>query len=444
MKEAYRLSIAIPAYGYPKALQKNVTSLLEIERDDVEIVVVDNDPTGEQIGDFAKHIQDDRFHYYRNDKNIGRSANIAKAVEMSKAAHVLLTSCDDIIRNDTIDIIIEKIEQNPDCAIIMGRVQTDMGDYYGYNREERTYKKGYEALTITPRMGMLFPFVLNRNYLDFPKLYSQEETYMQTRMAYLVTRKGDFIGIRDVIADVIDQRSYILDEAKLECYNAVDWEKDGEVWSLGECYFSPQARSQQLIRDIESIEGFRLRHSHMIRLIDRNVTVALRLCLEYVVTCHDPRSIKNGGSVGFLTSDEVLDIFKNNLRPFFENREKQGLYCYYGTLEDKLKNEKIVIKNIRNIKNKILKYKEVYVYPGKDLEKMEYILKLMGVEIVEECNGKLSLVSGLYDEDIEKELLKKGAIEIEFFDWMSRYLTIVWTENIDGDNAYGPYSIILA
>ena len=438
--DIYKLSIAIPAYGYPKALKRNILSLLKIERSDVEIVVVDNDPTGEQIGDLVDQIQDDRFHYYRNDRNIGRSANIAKAVEMSQADYVLLISCDDIIRNEAVDVIIDKIAQNPDCAIIMGRLKTDMGKDDGYCGEERVYKKGYEALMITPRMGILFPFVINRKYLDFDKLYSREETYMQTRMAYMVVGRGDFVGITSIIADVIDQRSYMTDDTKMEVYDAVDWTEASKTWSLGECYYSPKERAEQLIRDIETIEGFRLRNSHLIRIIDKYTVCYLGLCIGYVASCHDPRSIKNGGTVGFLTCEEALDQFGDVLKPFFESRGKKQQYYYDGTFEDKLQNEKVVIDNIRNIKDKILKYKEVYVFENRDSDKMKDILNYMEIETADDCAGKLSLVSGLYDENVRRELLDKGAAEVEFFDWMSKYLAIVWTENLSGDNAYGAYS----
>lgn len=44
-RNKYALSIAIPTYGYPESVRKNVERLLKIKRFDIEIVVVDNDET---------------------------------------------------------------------------------------------------------------------------------------------------------------------------------------------------------------------------------------------------------------------------------------------------------------------------------------------------------------------------------------------------------------
>ena len=442
MKNKYILSIAIPAYGYPEALKKSVISLLTIPRKDIEIVVVDNDPTGGQIGAFAEGIEDERFCYYRNESNIGRSANIAKAAQMATADYVLLASCDDLIRNEAIDIIINKIEQNYGCAIIMGKIKTNLGSIKGYQGEEKVYQKGYAALSVSPHMGTLYPFVVNKNYLDFHKLYSQKETYMQTRILYSAVEKGSFVGITEIVAEVVDLLDYRNEDKKPGCFDLEKCQEIKKMWDVEECYYSPQARAEQVIKDIETIENFKIRRSHKLKIIDNYVQRHFYYSVSYVACCHDPHLINNGGSVGFLTCEEAMDNFQKVLEPFFKKRADAGEYYYSGTLLDKLQNERVLLEEIRIIKDKILNCGEVYVYKNNNLKNMQHILNLMNIEMTDDYDGKLVLVAGAYDDDIEKKMLEDGAGEVVFFELFAQYLAIVWTEDLKGDNVFGAYAAI--
>ena len=436
----YNLSISIPAFGYPDALKKNIDNLLSINRDDVEIVVVDNDPTGKQIGDYIEEIRDDRLHYYRNERNIGRSANIAKAIEKALASHVLIASCDDDIQTETIDYLIDIIQQHNDCGIIMGKVVTDRGSIYGYNGSYKVFKKGFEALSVTPRMGVLFPFVVKKEYLDFEKLYSQEETYMQTRIALNASGKGDFIGIENVIAKAVDQVTY-KEENSLEYYNSINWDDEAfKLWSIEKCYFSPEERTHQLKRDIETIEQFGLRMSHLIKLIDTYVSSSLYLSLRYIPSSHDPWNVKNGGSVGLLGCDDVLGTFRSQMMDFFRLREKKKMYYYTGRIRDRIENERIILTEAEEILKSIHDEKEVAIIGNDDAtKKLKGILGYIGVRITEDIQDHIVLVSMVLDEELKNELLAKGAKDVLFMDWMGQYLTIVWCSGLKKEE-WGNYS----
>ena len=114
-------------------------------------------------------------------------------------------------------------------------------------------------------------------------------------------------------------------------------------------------------------------------------------------------------------------------------------YYYTGKLRDKICNEKIIIKNVRQIRDTLIKLRKVYVYETKDVVLLRELLSLMSIDVVEDVENTLAIVSGLYDEVIECELLKKGAQRVEFFDCLPSYLSIVWTEELTGNQVYGPY-----
>lgn len=427
----YVLSISIPTYGYPEAVKRNVNNLLRMKRDDVEIVVVDNDETGKQIGEYMESIMDPRFHYYRNETNIGRSSNIAMAVKCASADHVLLASSDDSIRIESIPRIVELIKEYPKCGVIMGRCLTDQGNIAScYRGDFRIYKKGYDALMAVPLNGVLSPFVVNKSYLDFDVLLNKKVTYMQNRISKSAAGRGDFIGIEEVIADIVDQNSY-GDSVKLECYNCVDWDSEDEraKWDLKGCYYAPKERAIQVIDDIELFESLPLRVSDLVKLVDKRVTEGIELSRRYVALCHNLDSVVNGGFSGFLGYREAFGIFEKELLSHFAEMEKQNHYYYTGRLRDKIRNEIVVLNQAEEIMEDIMNRRTVCVYgKGDRADKLKRVLFCLNVKTVESCMNQLVLIPEKYDSDIEEELQNNGAESVKFMDMMGNYLITVWCD----------------
>lgn len=444
-EKEYALSISIPTFGYPDAIKETVARLLKIKRSDVEIVVVDNDETGRQIGEFMEGISDVRFRYFRNDTNIGRSANIVRAIERASSDYVLLMSSDDRLRLEAVDAIIEAIEKNPGCAILMGKVLTEREGTWGYGGKARTYRAGYEALCVTPRSGNLYPFVVNKRYLDFDKLYRQEETYMQARLGLVLSGQGDFVGMEDVIAEAIDNITWRYSKKDLQYYELMDWGKDAErVWSLGKCYYSPQERAHQLERDLACIEEHPLRMSHLLHLVDAYTTQGIFKALLYVAVCHDPFNIKNGGTVGFMGCEGALSAFERIMQEYFLEREKKHLYYYTGHLRDKIQNELLNVEVARKLMQDILYAESVFVLEnGTSTKPLKGILGKMGIRVKDEIKDSLVLSSTNYDARVEADLLKNGAKRVFFMDWMEKYLTIVWCDQHQSKEYMGNYAEFL-
>lgn len=95
-KKEYLLSICIPTYNRGQCVYECVKKCLEtIDTNDVEVVVSDNcsdDGTYEMM----MSIKDERFSYYRNEKNIGYP-NIMYSVKRAKGRFALLISDEDEI-----------------------------------------------------------------------------------------------------------------------------------------------------------------------------------------------------------------------------------------------------------------------------------------------------------------------------------------------------------
>lgn len=98
---APKVSIVIPTYRRPELLKEAVESAINQDGyDDYEIVIVDNDATGE----FTAHIiamlnlfNDIKIIYYRNQENIGMFGNWNRCIELATGEWVTILNDDDIL-----------------------------------------------------------------------------------------------------------------------------------------------------------------------------------------------------------------------------------------------------------------------------------------------------------------------------------------------------------
>ncbi len=98
------VTIAIPTYRRLELLKEAIASVLaQIEVVDFEIVIVDNDDTGEystQIVNYLTTIADERIYYYRNSQNIGVFGNWNRCIELARGKWMTILCDDDILFNN--------------------------------------------------------------------------------------------------------------------------------------------------------------------------------------------------------------------------------------------------------------------------------------------------------------------------------------------------------
>ena len=95
------VSVIIPTYRRPELLYDAIKSVLsQVGFSDFEIVIVDNDDSGEfeyQIIEYLKDFSDSRICYYKNECNIGMFGNFNRGIELSKGEWIAVLSDDDIL-----------------------------------------------------------------------------------------------------------------------------------------------------------------------------------------------------------------------------------------------------------------------------------------------------------------------------------------------------------
>lgn len=119
-----RLTIAIPTYNRSNYLKRCLDSVLQQNRDLLEILVSNNastDETGIMMGDYCARYP--FIRYFENASNIGLDRNFLNCLEKSTGEYILLLSDDDVLMPDAVQKIFDALDCNPSfmslnsCAI---------------------------------------------------------------------------------------------------------------------------------------------------------------------------------------------------------------------------------------------------------------------------------------------------------------------------------------
>ena len=140
MGKSPKISIGVPVYNGENYLAEALESLLAQTFTDFEIIICDNastDGTEQICKDFEK--RDERICYFRNECNLGFTANFNKAFERSKAApYFKWMAHDDKIAPDFLGECLKVMEEHEDIVACQARerIIDENGDEFSY--DERT------------------------------------------------------------------------------------------------------------------------------------------------------------------------------------------------------------------------------------------------------------------------------------------------------------------
>lgn len=99
-KESHPLiTVAIPTYKRASTLKETLASVLtQDDADDVEIIVVDNNPErGDETERLMATCQDSRLRYYKNETNLGMTGNWNRLYTLAKGEWVCMLHDDDCL-----------------------------------------------------------------------------------------------------------------------------------------------------------------------------------------------------------------------------------------------------------------------------------------------------------------------------------------------------------
>ena len=115
MKEK-NVSIIMPVYNKGKYIEATIRSVQEQTYENWELVIVD-DCSSDDSAEIIKRcaVNDERIHYYQNEKNLGAAGSRNRAIELATGRYIAFLDSDDLWLPEKLEKQIEYMSKN-DCA----------------------------------------------------------------------------------------------------------------------------------------------------------------------------------------------------------------------------------------------------------------------------------------------------------------------------------------
>ena len=150
----YQVTIVIPNYNGEEYLYRCLSSIPQ--KDDIEIIVVDNGSTDGSVQLIQEHF--DRIHLILNERNEGFSIAVNEGIRASNAPFVILLNNDTQLEENFVETLLEAMDRYPkafscsSCMVTMKdpTIIDDTGDFYcalgwaftlGKGRKKNKYAK---------------------------------------------------------------------------------------------------------------------------------------------------------------------------------------------------------------------------------------------------------------------------------------------------------------
>lgn len=227
------VSFCIPVYNNAEAAERLVKGILCSDSTRFEVVVSD-DASTDDCEERLSRINDSRFRYYRNEKNLGAHKNWEHALELGQGEYLYLVMGRDIIHGEHIDKLIEILEYAHENNITL------LQDGYSNDENIRVYD-GIDAMifflviihpTGTIFSKRVFDSIPDRTgYFEISDMYP--ENYIRRDM--LLNGKG-----ASIMSGAFNRVGTFYDSDTIKKGSTVEYGKN-----LYDMYYAPRRRAVQ-------------------------------------------------------------------------------------------------------------------------------------------------------------------------------------------------------
>lgn len=133
------ISFCIPTYNRARKVYKLVNDILKFIGDDIEVIVLDNFST-DNTNLLLNQINDVRFSYIKNDKNIGGIKNGFKSLMIANGEYCFVCLDKDSINYQYIGDLIEHVKKNKDVVFGHCLLNTEK------TKADILYEKGFSSV----------------------------------------------------------------------------------------------------------------------------------------------------------------------------------------------------------------------------------------------------------------------------------------------------------
>ena len=206
-----KLSVLIPTYNREDRLKKSLASYTQEKIKNIEFVVIDNyskDNTEALVRSLIA--KDDRIRYYKNPTNLGYNRNLFRGFLEAEADWLCILPDDDAVELGFLSELIEKIDQNNDCSIILTAQKYEKDSFQKIIKQTTKFEKGNEAFKIAFKgSGTVLGYTFNKTKIDqkdwlldnsiYPQIRIATEASLNNNLLYLIPKNYPIIGTYDSI-----------------------------------------------------------------------------------------------------------------------------------------------------------------------------------------------------------------------------------------------------
>lgn len=187
MENEIKISFIIPAYNAEKTIVNCVESILNIQKYDIEVVVID-DGSKDHTADVCRTINDQRLKIYQKENGgVSQARNIG--IEKAEGTYIAFCDADDYVCPSEMEKILDSIEINDDL-IMFNIARSSDHQIQAEQMKLKPGKYGKEGLDY-----------LNRLVLDVP-LYKKWKNNVQQGSVWRYLYRRHIIMLNDVKFDV--------------------------------------------------------------------------------------------------------------------------------------------------------------------------------------------------------------------------------------------------
>jgi len=116
-----KISVLMSVYNGEKFLKEAIDSVVNQTFRDFEFIIID-DASTDSSANIIKSYQDDRIFYFGNEKNLGLTKSLNKALAFAKGEFIARIDYDDICYQDRFEKQMKYIDEHKDCKILFSDI----------------------------------------------------------------------------------------------------------------------------------------------------------------------------------------------------------------------------------------------------------------------------------------------------------------------------------
>ncbi len=168
------LSIVIPARNAEEKLEQCLKTIQSLNRDDIEVIVVDDASTDETPEVVEKY----NYTLEKLSQQRGPAVARNKGVEVSKGEIILFIDSDILISDKTVPLILEDLSHDTETAAVVGMLDKEM-PYKNISSQYFNLRKHYDYLLVNDDLKNLYASITAIRKRIFLEAGGFNETYVR-------------------------------------------------------------------------------------------------------------------------------------------------------------------------------------------------------------------------------------------------------------------------